>query len=176
MRPPPNLRRMHAASDSTGLQPAGQLYPRRLLASFRTAPGHDAARVPHGRRSWVRCGADSNGRTIRGCAVTNSRPSRWFDAVTCGACGWRLLPLTYPRTQTRDAGGSDFGPHVKCSGCGQCYEWRGSAGWVPPATGDRAHERRHLDLEELVGHAARRRRTAEALEETIRRGDRASAP
>jgi transcription elongation factor Elf1 len=53
------------------------------------------------------------------------RPTPWSDALMCAACGRLLLPLSYDfRVDTNR-------PSLKCPGCGQCYEWRDSAGWVP---------------------------------------------
>lgn len=54
----------------------------------------------------------------------------WGNGVVCGACGRRLLPLSYSVSLADDPSGVEFHPHLRCAGCGQCYPWEASSGWA----------------------------------------------
>ncbi len=49
-------------------------------------------------------------------------PTCWGTAVVCGACGRRLLPLSYTVSLHDDPSGVEYHPNLRCAGCGQCYQ------------------------------------------------------
>jgi hypothetical protein len=63
--------------------------------------------------------------------MSKNRWIRWDDAVVCDMCGWRLLPLSLMPAWPDDATAIANRPDLKCSSCGQCYQWQDSCGWVP---------------------------------------------
>ncbi|HWF57276.1 MAG TPA: hypothetical protein VG520_02875 [Candidatus Dormibacteraeota bacterium] len=64
-------------------------------------------------------------------------PTQWGNAVVCAACGRRLLPLSYAMSLDDDPSGVEYHPHLRCAGCGQCYQWQSASGWAsaPPVRG-----------------------------------------
>lgn len=52
----------------------------------------------------------------------------WNAAVACGACGTRLIPLSYPLPPRRDPHGEER-PDLRCYRCGQRHRWADSGGW-----------------------------------------------
>lgn len=65
--------------------------------------------------------------------MSDANPSLWKDDVSCGLCGERLIKLSYTYPHERNPMSPHVRPTLKCPKCAQKYEWRGSAGWAPPA-------------------------------------------
>jgi len=89
--------------------------------------------------------------------MSDDRPTTWCDAVVCAVCDRRLIPLSYARASTGDETmGIANRPALKCSGCGQRYQWQDSSGWAPvdPSSGEAG------TAVHLVGQARRVRRRA----------------
>jgi hypothetical protein len=83
--------------------------------------------------------------------MSNHQSAPWGDAVVCAMCGWRLLPLSLTRASMDDeAMGIANRPDLKCSSCGQCYQWQDSCGWVPTGNSECAAS---SDVYELAGYA-----------------------
>ena len=81
----------------------------------------------------------------------NHNPTPWSDAAVCGLCSRELIPLSFTPASTDDeAMGIANRPDVKCPGCGECYQWQDSSGWVPSG---RAEGTTRSSVHELTGHA-----------------------
>ena len=70
------------------------------------------------------------GCRVRLCVVARSNEAVLTDAVMlCAECGCTLVPLTYVLAADDDSRAGVGRPRIRCSGCGQRYEWHGPAGW-----------------------------------------------
>jgi hypothetical protein len=70
------------------------------------------------------------GCRVRLCVVARSNEAVLTDAVMlCAECGCTLVPLTYILAADDDSRAGVGRPRIRCSCCGQRYEWHGSAGW-----------------------------------------------
>ena len=91
---------------------------------------------PQGRRrrperlSCVRNSADNVGSARRGWRVGNNHPTPWNDAISCGICSSRLIPLTSALPEEYERRGQSR-PRLTCGDCGQLYVWADAAGWAP---------------------------------------------
>jgi hypothetical protein len=81
---------------------------------------------------FVRLGTDGcNTKGDRG-HVSKEGLRPWSDAVVCPLCERRILPLSCASVEVDDTRWEEEDrPDLKCAGCGQWYQWHGSAGWAP---------------------------------------------
>jgi hypothetical protein len=56
--------------------------------------------------------------------MSDQQQTPWGESVVCPGCGRRLKALSYALSLDDDPRGAAQYPHLRCAGCGRCYQWQ----------------------------------------------------